>query len=350
MIAPIAVSQTRHALLQRLFPDGVPPLWCPLLTHYDSERRMDHGRILAHLRHLSPHVKGFLIPGSTGDGWELSESESGQLIEIALDAVHELGLYLLIGVLKAEAADAVTSISQIISRIKSRTGQKETEAALERARVSGFTVCAPRGKERTQKEIQDGLEHVLEIGVPVAIYQLPQVTQNEISPEVAANLASRFPNFTMLKDTSGKDHISLSGKDLAGVFTVRGAEGDYARWPLRAGGPYNGFLLSTANCFAKQLDRMLADISAGRMDAAASVSERLTTVISEAFQLASPLPDGNPYANANKAMDHFFAHGREALSRTPPRLHAGSHLPRELLQKIGDLLSRHDLLPDRGYL
>src|SRR5436853_7894945 len=89
--------------LRALFPDGVPALWCPPVTHYDRDGAIDGARIAAHLRHLSPYVKGFLIPGSTGDGWELSEAEFRQLLEIALDQTQRLTLHLLIGVLKREA-------------------------------------------------------------------------------------------------------------------------------------------------------------------------------------------------------------------------------------------------------
>jgi len=345
-----SIAQRRAASLRRLFPQGVPLLWCPLLTHYDSNGGLDSARIAAHVRHLSPHVKGFLIPGSTGDGWELSESETKQLVEIALSVVSNLNLNLLVGVLKPDASAAAKGIQDILSLIKHRTIQKDPELALQHARVCGFTVCPPRGKDRTQSEIENGLASILEAGLPTAIYQLPQVTENEISPEVFSRLASRFENFLMLKDTSGADRLVLSGQDLAGVFAVRGAEGDYARWPTQAGGPYNGFLLSTANCFAKELSQVLEDLSAQRADAARQLSERLTLVIREAFQLASPLPHGNPYANANKAMDHFFAHGPQALAIAAPRLHSGNVLPLEMIRATGELLSRHGFMPTRGYL
>jgi len=345
-----SISERRAAALRRLFPGSVPGLWCPLLTHYNTEGALDASRIAAHLRHLAFHVKGFLIPGSTGDGWELSDAEFRQLIEVALDQVEDLNLNLLIGILKPDASTAATAINEITGFIKSRTGRTDPAVALGEARVCGFTVCPPRGSEVSQPEIERALTSILEAGLPTAVYQLPQVTQNEISPEVASNLATRFENFLMFKDSSGTDRVALSGKGLAGVFTVRGAEGDYAQWLRPAGGPYNGFLLSTANCFARELGQLIEDISARGFDAAKKMSERLSMVIGEAFRLVNPLPDGNPYANANKAMDHFFAYGPQAASVPPPRLHAGSHLPVEMIRATGEILSRYDLMPDQGYL
>ena len=61
--------------------------------------------------------------------------------------------------------------------------------------------------------------------MPMAIYQLPRVTQNELSPELARGLGSRFENFILFKDTSGTDRVALSGNSWDRVFLVRGAEG-----------------------------------------------------------------------------------------------------------------------------
>ena len=64
-----------------------------------------------------------------------------------------------------------------------------------------------------------------------SVCQLPQVTGNEMSPAIVAALAARFSNFYLFKDTGGNDRVAESGLELDGVFLVRGAEGDYARWP-----------------------------------------------------------------------------------------------------------------------
>jgi dihydrodipicolinate synthase/N-acetylneuraminate lyase len=189
----------------------------------------------------------------------------------------------------------------------------------------------------------------LEPGAPIALYQLPQVTKNEISPDLASKLASEFKNFIMFKDSSSTDRVVSSSKDLGGVFTLRGAEGDYVRWLKAAGGKYDGFLLSTANCFAKEFRQMLSDLEEGRLEAANKMSERLTATVSAVFELVSPFPDGNAFANANKAMDHFFAYGPKAASVPPPRLHAGSSLPTEMIAEIGKILQRYDLMPRVGY-
>ncbi len=345
-----SIAAERAQLLERFFPGGVPRLWCPSLTHYHPNGAIDGARMAAHLRFLSPRVKGFLIPGSTGDGWELSEAEISQLLDIALDQAQKLQFHLLIGILKADASAALNLLSNTMERIQARTNERDAISTLIKARVCGFAVCPPRGKERSQAEIGRALSAMLAAGLPTALYQLPQVTQNEISAELASELATQFANFIMLKDSSGADRVALSGKNLAGVFTVRGAEGDYARWLKTGGGPYDGFLLSTANCFARELTQIIIDLEAKRFEAARQMSDRLTAALGEVFGLVESLPDGNAFANANKAIDHFFAFGAGAAAATPPRLHAGSNLPVEVIRRTGEILSRHRLRPATGYL
>lgn len=345
-----SISADRSRLLKRLFPDHVPVLWCPLLTHYRSDGAIDRERMAAHLQHLSPCVKGFLIPGSTGDGWEMSDAEIRQLLEIGVEECKRLDLNLLIGVLKNDAREVLKTMAQTVQWLGSRTNGRSVEDSLAQAKVCGFTVCAPRGKELSQEEIETALVSVLEMGLPIAVYQLPQITQNEIGPELASSLAQRFANFILFKDTSGADRVVVSERSLEGVFTVRGAEGDYARWLNTAGGPYHGFLLSTANCFARELHQIIDDISEKRMDTARQMAARLTSVVAEVFQLVNSVPEGNPFANGNKAIDHFFAQGPRAAEISPPRLHAGSRLPLEVIRATGEALSRHGLMPNKGYL
>jgi dihydrodipicolinate synthase/N-acetylneuraminate lyase len=343
-----STMQNRSQLIARLFPEGVPKLWCPALTHYDREGRIDAQRIAAHLRHMSANVKGFLIPGSTGDGWELNDAETRELLRIAIQQASELEFHLLIGALKPDAGSGVKMFWDTLDWIESRMGDKGLNA-LEKARVSGFVICPPRGKEVSQSEMEQWSETILKTGIPTGLYQLPQVTQNEIGAELVSKMAARFSNFIMFKDSSGADRVASSAKDLGGVFTVRGAEGDYSKWLKAAGGNYDGFLLSTANCFAKEFRQMINDIEEGRVEAATEMSERLTATVSEVFELVSPFPDGNAFANANKAMDHFFAHGPKAAAVPPPRLHAGSSLPAEMIAQTGKILHSYGLMPSKGY-
>jgi dihydrodipicolinate synthase/N-acetylneuraminate lyase len=340
----------RKRILNAVFGSRVRRLWCPILTHYKTDGAIDSERLTVHLQHLSVHVQGILVPGSTGDGWELSSEETRRLLGIVLEAVCQTNLRVLIGILKSSTQETLTLIRETVDWLKARTNEREAGQALAAAGVCGFTICPPRGKDLTQEEIERGLSAVLEFGVPIAVYQLPQITGNEISPELAGSLAARFSNFIFFKDSSGADRVVQSKTDLGEVFTMRGAEGDYARWLKSGGGPYDGFLLSTANCFSRELDQIIKWQESGKREEAQALSDRLTMVVNEVFGIVKGVPHGNAFTNANKAMDHFFAYGSRAASVPAPRLHAAVNLPEEVLLQTGEVLLRNGFMPVEGYV
>jgi len=340
----------RQRWLDKLFPAGTPKLWCPPLTHYDAEGAIDRRHIGAHLEAISPWVKGLLVPGSTGDGWELTAGESREVLEIALQESQRLGLSVLAGALRPVASEAKSTVVQTVDFLNKRAGLDSLEECLLHTQVCGFAVCPPRGRGMEQKEMGTALSEILSLGIPTAVYQLPQVTENELSPELAAGLAERFGNFILFKDTSGTDVVAKSGCDLRGVFMVRGAEGGYARHLKSGGGAYDGFLLSTANGFARELHQIMTSQAAGRLKEGNELSDRLSALVDEIFRLVREIPAGNAFANAGKAVDHFRAHGPKAAGVAPPRLHAGSSLPVEVIRATGEALSRYEMMPAKGYL
>ena len=332
-----ATAVQRRLLQAQQFPTGIPRLWCPMLTHFQAAREPDAGRIRAHLHALSPRVHGVLVPGSTGEGWEMNDADILALLNIVLDAAQKSGVRVLVGVLK-------TSVEEMLACIDAM------KVILEHPAVAGLTVCPPKGKELSQTAILDGLASVLKLGWPTALYQLPQVTQNEMIAETVLALAGEFFNFMLFKDTSGEDRVAKSGLDFGGVFLVRGAEqGGYAPWPRTAGGPYDGFLLSTANVFSRELDEMLRLLDEGNIAAAQAMSAKLVEVVSLAFAIVSDFPVGNAFANANKMLDHCMAHGEEALLIDPPMLYSGTRLPKSFIECGLRLLRQHSLLPKIGY-
>lgn len=331
-------TDSRRALQAQLFPQGIPRLWCPTLTHFRAAREPDAARIRAHLAVLAPRVRGILVPGSTGEGWEMSDGDIRHLLGIVLDAAQEQGVRVLIGVLK-------TSVEEMLAGLEAMKGFRAHSA------FAGFTICPPKGSELSQEKIRDGLRQVLARGWPTALYQLPQVTQNEMSGETVASLVDEFPNIILFKDTSGADRVAQSGVDPGGVFMVRGAEvGGYARRLRADGGVYDGFLLATANVFSRELTEMMRLIDAGDLAAARSISEKLEGVVRAAFEIVAGFPSGNAFANATKSLDHCMAHGAEAVRVDPPLLYSGVRLPSMFIERAAELLRGHNLLPSRGYL
>ena len=346
------ISEKRQAFINALFPAGVPRLWCPLLTHYRKDGTIDFDRMSAHFNHIARWVKGFLIPGSTGDGWELDDQETLKVAEFAIGQAQKHEISLLLGALKTDIETMKQTISSMLMLIgqQDMTGKKDVARLLRAKRICGFTICPAKGKALTQVEIEAGLAEILDIGMPMALYQLPQVTENEVAPETFGRLMKKYPNLVFFKDSGGQDGIATSDFDKENIFFVRGAEGDYARWLKDAGGPYEGFLLSTANCFPQELRALIENLERGEQKKALEISERLTIAIGEVFALVQPLPCGNPFTNANKSIDHFFAFGPLAAAKEGPMLHAKVSIPDHIISATGAILTRCNLMPEKGYM
>jgi hypothetical protein len=270
----------------------------------------------------------------------------------------------MIGVLRTGRGEVVPAIRAALARY---TGGDGSAAALAARRICGFTVTAPKGADLPQAVILSELEAIAAMGVPLALYQLPQITENEIDPGTVESLVATRRNIYMLKDTSGEDRVIGAGADLQNLFMVRGAEGDYARWTRANGGPYDGFLLSTANSFARELAIVLGldgdgdespagaatlgaeagPVAAGRP---AEVSARISRAVATVFAAAASLPFGNPFANANKAFDHHFAWGPVAGDHAPPMTHSGERLPIALIETARSALDEAGVAVGEGYL
>jgi len=340
----------RAEIAQRMLGTPIPRLWCPPITHYTVEGSVDGDRMAAHWGTMTRYVGGFLVPGSTGDGWELQEDEIAHMLAIATDLAARLDTRVLVGVLRTDVKAMLDVVEATVATLQAAAGESDIITAMERCHVAGFTVCPPKGAALTQREIQTGLETILDLGLPTAIYQLPQVTENEVSLTVFESLAARYPNFLLFKDTSGEDHVPQEDRGNSGVFLVRGAEGSYARWLEEAGGCYQGLLLSTANCFAAEFARMIALLEAGDIAGADTLSQRITTVVTAAFDAVAEIRHGNAFANANKAIDHFKAYGARALTIAPPTLHAGARLPVSVIRTVGEAVEAGGFMPLKGYL
>jgi dihydrodipicolinate synthase/N-acetylneuraminate lyase len=303
-----------------------------------------------HLQRLARHVNGWLVPGSTGDGWEMSDDEVFMVLDHVLGIAKSCQVRVLIGVLRTDTDSIVAQIRRISDWLCDRTAESDPVAALWQSSACGFTVCPPAGNSLSQSEIRAGLEAVLALRFPTALYQLPQVTGNEMSAATVASLAEHYPNFFLFKDTSGSDRVALSGEDLWNVFLVRGAEGEYAKWPKTCGGPYDGFLLSTANCFAADYAAMLDLLDGSQRDAACSRIAPVERAVTRSFEAVKEFRGGNPFTNANKAIDQFMAFGPNALTAPSPRLHCGVSLDGSILEPVGQALQDNGLLPRQGYM
>jgi 4-hydroxy-tetrahydrodipicolinate synthase len=310
----------------------VDRLWVPLLSHYrngPSGARLDADRMAAHLAALKPTVRQFLLAGSTGDGWEFSFDHFTDMVQASRRPELFGGTNLLFGVLRRETSEVVEW-----ARILERWIEQDGPPA---GRFVGLTICPPVDPSASLANTRS----------PIAVYQLPQVTGCSIEPSTMRTLAAD-PRIMMFKDTSGTDTIANDGPIL-GVLMVRGAEGGYIE-ALRPDGPYDGWLLSTGNVFGTAFRRLLELAEAGHRDRAIKLSDIVARMVEALFDVARELPFGNPFSNANRAVDHLRAYGAGWRQADPPLTISGETLPPSLLEAAADLVGYLPIGFDPPYL
>lgn len=99
-----------------------------------------------------------------------------------------------------------------------------------------------------------------------------------------------------------------------------------------------------------KLRTLFEQVQAGRRTEALAVSAELTRLVQALFAAVQDAPSGNPFSNANRAVDHLLAYGRAWRQHPLPLLVSGSRLPEALIAKVESLLEAAHLLPDQGYL
>ncbi len=340
----------RQEIVSGLFPEGIPSLWCPMIVHYAPNGQIDLDRMEKHMRYMIPDVSSFLLFGSTGDGWELDPGEKETLLRACVEWSKRYGIRMLLGALQPEIGETRREILKWVEWLKAYANTRDAAQAMRDCGVVGFTVCAPRGAELSQQTIRDELESSLQLNLPVAVYQLPQVTQNEIAPETLSLLAGKYPNFYLFKDTSGEDRALLSGLDFGGVFFVRGMEGAYYDWFAGNKARYPGFLLSSANCFASLLKRMLAAARARDTAQAQSCSDQVQGMIDAVFANTAGLAGGNVFANTNRCFEHCLAYGPQWAQAPLPMRHCGETIPASYVAFAEQTLEKFGCMPGKGYL
>jgi dihydrodipicolinate synthase/N-acetylneuraminate lyase len=336
----------RRELLHSLVPDTLPALWVPLLTSYriaSAGTLIDDVHMRAHAARVGGSVPLWMVAGSTGDGWNLDDAQYDALMRLAADGLRACAeARVLVALLRGDTAGVLELIDRLhrIAGTRADASLAENTARLRALGWVGICVCPPVGAATTQAQIRNHYEAVLERArMPLALYQLPQVTACRIEPATYRELVTAHVEIIMFKDTSGEDTIAHEVPG-AGPLLVRGAEGGYAQALAALGGAYDGFLLSTANVFGAELRQFMLQARAGRSEDARALGARLEARIMALFEAGTGAPIGNVFSNTNRAIAHILEHGRSWRDQPLPMLFDGSRLPRELVDRVAHVLAR----------
>ncbi|MCE7029678.1 dihydrodipicolinate synthase family protein [Jiella avicenniae] len=319
-------------------------LWVPLLTHYcdESPDAPDIRRMGAHLSSISGDVRQIMLAGSTGDGWELTDDQFESLIDFA--AIVGRGpspSRILFGLLRPDTDGVLDRLRRLQARLGSDDGLRSC--------VEGVAVCPPVGSELDQQVIEEHYRQILAASdLPLAVYQLPQVTGCALEPRTVAKIAGN-PKVIMFKDSSGIDEVAKSGPDFGSTLMVRGAEGGYVE-ALKPDGPYDGWLLSTGNALGRELREILRLLEAGNRREAGTLSAEISETVGAVFAEAADEGGANAFSNANRALDHLRAYGMNWRSAARPLKVDGERLSEALLDKVASLAQERLSWDAQGYL
>ncbi|MBE5761019.1 MAG: hypothetical protein E7334_03365 [Clostridiales bacterium] len=339
------VMEKRNELMQRLFPGGVPRIWCPMLTHYNPDGGIDGFRMRAMLRSLYPHVGGLVAAGETGDGYRLTRKQCDSVLNICLEDSKALGMRVLFAVLEDEAQDAFGCIYYHLAALERKFKKGDHIENLIAAGLCGYLVYLPVGDDMTDEELVDDLTPIMELGVPIALVNDPAVTHNQLSPKSICEFAHKYPHFFCYQDKSGRDEFVLSQYDDDTLYTLRGFEYDYSSWFDR----YDGFMVPSANCFASAIARIWAEREDGEPGSADDISLRITNAVRGLVELGERM-EGDVLQNAARLGDHFRAYGKDSWDVDPSLTFGGEEIPYKLIEAAGDIINDNGLSNENGYM
>ena len=310
-----------------------PILWFPPLTYYKEGGVIDTDKMTDELSKIYPYSRGVLVPGSTGDGWVLSQADQESLVRFFLKGLGFGRFSMMIGALKPTADETIVSIRRWCEILREESGRSDDAEAMAALDVKAFVFCVPAGLEDKEAQLRE-MGRVLDMGLPMAFYQLPLVTGVTVDPEVVKELADRYSNLIVAKDSGGKDEMAKSGLLKDRLMLLRGAEGDQTDMITGSGAIYDGLLLSTVNCFAREHSELMQGIRdcSGYGD-----------VISDVFAAVTK-PVSNPFSDAVRAICYAKEYGEEALE-TKIYCYNGETLPAELVTEATASLRRNQQIP-----
>ena len=314
------------------------PLWAPILTHYElsDNLRLNKALIKKHMKWLEPSVKQFLVCGTTGDGWILSDKLINDWLEILTEKNFLTDQNkILFGAFGNTTKEVLHRAKLIEDYLTNHTCE---------ASFFGLTLCAPVNEKITQNEIIKHFEKIIENTLlPISIYQLPQVVKCEIKPETLKYLKDKFKKrIVLFKDTSDEDKVIDSKIDFGDLKFLRGAEKNYFDH-IKPRGKYDGFLLSTANCFGKVLREILKEVEKNNFEKAENLSKKLSDVIRVSFDKGEKLNFGNPFSNVNKAFLHVIFN-KEKFNDLNCKTCFKNNIPGDFLTYANGLLVENKLI------
>ena len=271
---------------------AVRGLWCANLTPVDAQGRVDHHRLVAHVRHLfAQGVEGVAPFGTTGEGQSFAAEERRD----GVDALVQAG----IPATQIVAATGCAALTEAIAL--TRHAVQAGCAAVLVLPPFFWKTPADDGVFNWYAQLIEGVN---DPRLRILLYHLPQVSAVPLSVDLVARLATSFPDVVVgIKDSEGNwAHTSAVLERCPQLAVLVGHEPHLPRL-IRAGGV--GTICGVANLRADLVQALLAPV------VTRDAEERIEAFVRVAF--SQPLMAGFKSMLADQYGDPDWRHVRAPL-------------------------------------
>lgn len=240
-------------------------IFCPSITITDDEGNIDFDLWGKHLDHLADAgLDGVLIFGSIGEFYSVSLEDKKAVCDFVLKRVG--------GRMKVFIGVGDTNYANVL----------ELTRYAEKAGVDAVLAVSPYyfgPSAHTAEKYFGGIAEATKL--PVILYNFPARTGTDLTPELVASLAAKYPNICGIKDTV--DTISHTRKVIHAAravnpeFSVFSGFDEYYLVNRVSGG--NGVVCGLTNVEPELFAKMHAAYQAGDFATAVSCAERISKLM-----------------------------------------------------------------------
>lgn len=248
-------------------------VFTPVITVFDKEGRLDFRGMEAMIEHLiDGGMNGLLFLGSIGEFFALTREEKEQLITFAVSKVNKR-VPVLIGT-------GGTVVAEVV----------ELTRFAESAGADGAVVISPYYFKLDEANLYRYYQQVAgAVQFPILLYNFPDRTAVNLSPQLVASLARDCSNIVGIKDTV--DTISHTRQLIQAVkavnpdFSVLSGFDEYLIPNLMAGG--DGVICGLTNIVPELFSRLYADFQRGTLSSVQAAQGKIS-ILMNLYDISQP--------------------------------------------------------------
>jgi len=226
-----------------------------LVTPFTREQEVDEEALRRLVRHLLPHVDGFVPNGTTGEFVYLSPEERRKVLDIVLEEAG--GKPVIAGTGAAGTREAI-----------------ELAKAAQAAGASACLVVTPYYLHPSDKGVyQHFYEIASAVDIPIVLYNIPQTVDRYLPRTVIEDLAD-IENIVALKDSSGNLAYMLEVMEYTeGRLKVMVGHDEVVLPALAAGAA--GMILASANVYPEVWRELYEAVQRGDLERARRLQRKV---------------------------------------------------------------------------